>query len=698
MGMREAGQQNLRWYRRTERGARGPLCAFTPLATVFLCQLIMLQSVPAAWEWMLSRPWATVVTYVVLLLVQILLERLTTSLLFGALCTMVPCFLLSIASHLKLAVNGVPLLFSDLTMIGQAAQIAGFLGPDADIGQGTWIAILIALVLLFLVFLWNRPVIQVLWWQRLLTAGAVAVALVTVLTLPVTGALLDDREEGENQAMRNDRLGVLAGMYAAARRNVLVEPDEYNEDNMNRILLEIASGARRVATPEVKPNVVVLLSESFFDPTRLPGVTYTSDPLPNYHALAKEYPTGDFYTCAFSGGTGVAEMEILTGVSTNLLQGEEIITTISSPGAYERLPSLVRAFAAQGYQSTYVHSHTNELYSRTWHLPAIGFEKVYFREDFVTELRYNTHTYNGNYVSDDCWADEMIARFEEKEEGKPIFLFGMSMENHMPFNSAKYDDPAPVGFESDRITEEADVGVFDALLHGLYDADAALGKLIDYFSKVEEPTIVVFMGDHLPSPHFDLAESDTLFDRLGYVSTAVTTDWTPEEMKAMLHTDYLVWNNYGAELEVPESLSTTSVGSCMLDWAGLPKPLYYSWVDMVQKKMLLYRDRFFLDVEGNPSSEIPAEYAAIMKRYRTIIYDTVYGQNLITEALTGSRVRQTVVDRVPDVISPDMEDAPGYSYEGPPGGTGPEGSDPPGGTEESPTPGEAGTGDGGSKV
>lgn len=679
MGTREIGQGNLRWYRRTDRGARGPLCAFMPLATVFLCQLIMLQSVPATWEWMTAQPWAVVVTYVVLLLVQILLERLTTSLLAGVLCTMVPCFLLAIASHLKLAVNGVPLLFSDLAMIGQAAQIAGFLGPDAELGKSTWLALFLALGLLFLVFLWDRPVVRVLWWQRLFTAGAMAVVLATVLTLPAMGTLLDDREEGESQAMRNDRLGVLAGMYAAARHNTLVEPDEYNEDNMNRILLEIGVNAQRVATPEVKPNVVVLLSESFFDPTRLPNVTYTSDPLPNYHALAREYPAGDFYTCAFSGGTGVAEMEIMTGVSTNLLQGEEIIVTISSPGAYERIPSLVRAFAAQGYRSTYVHSHTNDLYGRKEHLPAIGFEHVFYREDFTTELRYNTHTYNGDYVSDDCWADELIAQFEAKEEGQPIFLFGMSMENHMPFSATKYDDPSPVGFQSDLITEEADVGVFDSLLHGLYNADAALGKLIDYFSKVEEPTIVVFMGDHLPSPNFNLEESDTLFSRLGCVPTAVTTDWTPEEMKTMLHTNYLVWNNYGAQFDVPEELSTTSVGSCLLDWAGLPKPLYYTWVDMVQKKMLLYRDRFFLDVEGNPYSEIPEAYEAIMNRYRTIIYDTLYGENFITEALTGSRVRKTVVDNMPEVVPPDGVGEPAYAPD--PVGTESRESGDPGGTE-----------------
>lgn len=658
MGAREAAQLNQHWYRRTDRGVRGPLCAFVPLATVFLCQLITLQSAPEAWGWMMAQPWSVVVTYFGLLLVEILVERLTTSLLFGALCVMLPCMLLSVASYLKLAVNGVPLLFSDLSMIGQAAEIAGFLSPGTGLGSGTWAAILGALALLFLVFLWDRPVVRVLWWQRLLTAAGVAVALVALMTLPATGALLDDRAEGESQAERNDRLGVVAGMYAAARHNVLVEPNEYTEDNMNRILLEVNKGAKRVSTPETKPNVVVLLSESFFDPTRLPHVTYDTDPIPNYHRLAREFPAGDFFTCAFSGGTGVAEMEILTGVPTNLLQGEDVLVNVTVPGTYDRIPSLVKAFNVQGYRSTYVHSHNNVLYHRVEHLPAIGFENIYYREDFVTELRYNTHTANGPYVSDDCWADEVIARFEEKEEGEPIFLFGLNMENHMPYSGTKYDadDPCPVGFTSDRITDGADVGVFDSLLHGLYDADAALGKLVDYFSRVEEPTIVVFMGDHLPCPNFNVEESDTLFDRLGYVSTAVTTDWTPEEMKKMLHTNYLVWNNYDAEPAVPETLSTTRLGSCILDWAGLPKPLYYSWVDMVHEEMLIYRDRFFVDVEGNPSSEIPDKYADVMARYRNIVYDIIYGEHYITEALTGSRIRQSVVDTMPDVIPPDEDE------------------------------------------
>lgn len=647
MGNRRAEQSN-HWYRRTEPGARGPLCAFMPLATVFLCQAVMLQSLPAAWEWMMAHPFAALWSYVVLLLLQMCLERMTTSLFFAVAAIFIPCFLLAVASYLKTLANGVPLLLSDLTMIGQTAEITGFLNPQVGIGGLTWLSILIALILLFLVFLWTRPLHRMGRLKRLLTAGGLALALVTVLLLPVTGALMDAEEEGENQAGRNDRLGVLAGMYAAARKRVGEEPDEYTEDNMNRILLRISADAPRVVAPQEKPNVVVILSESFFDPTRLPNITYSTDPVPNYHALARKFPSGRFATNAYAGGTGLAEMEILTGVPAGMVEGEEVLTTISAAGAYDRIPSIVKAFIGQGYETAYVHSHTDTLYGRTDHIPALGFQTILFRDDFTVE-----RTTTGGYVSDDTFADQLIAQFEKKEG--PIFLYGLSMENHQPYRTNKFDEPSPVEATSHLLEGDA-LKMTESMLHGIYDADASLGKLIDYFSKVEEPTILVFMGDHLPRPIF--GENDTLYDRLGYSSSADTMTWSPEELQWMLETDYLVWNNYGAELDVPETLSTAGIGSRLLDWAGLPKPLYFYWVDTAMESMRIYRDRLFITADGVPYHEPPAECEAVVKRFRTIVYDILYGEHYAAQALTGSTFRQNVKPPMPEIVDPTGEEGP----------------------------------------
>lgn len=645
-----------KWYRKTDFFVRGPLAAFMPLATLLLCQTVTLQSLPLAWIWVADHPWPSLLTYLVLLLLQMLLERMSCSLFFGALVTFLPCFLLSVASYLKWIANGVPLLISDLTMIGQAAEITGFLSPEAGIGNGTWLAIILALLLFVLVFLWTRPLHKLRWYWRLLTAALLGGALTLTLLLPATGDMLDSQAADVTQAIRNERLGVLAGLYAAARQSALAEPNEYTEDNMNRIVLRISSSAPRVATPEVKPNVILLMSESFFDPTRLPNAEYSIDPVPNLHALAKSFPSGQFLSNTYAGGTGYVEMEVFTSVPSALLAPTDQLTTISAEGAYDRLPSIVKVFASQGYRTAYVHSHTNALYDRTTHIPALGFDEVIFREDFITEL-----TYAGGYASDDCWADEIIARFEAKKENEPIFLYGLSMENHQPYSSHKFSTPSPVEITTDLLEGEP-LGMFDSLVHGIYDADASLGKLVEYFSSVDEPTILVFYGDHLPRPIF--GDSDTLYDRLGYSTGANTLNWSPQELKRMLSTDYLVWNNYDADLDVPEMVSCNNLGTKLLDWTGLPKSLYFYWVDTALEDLLIYRDRLFVAADGNPTHGIPKEYQSVMDRYQVLVYDIIYGEGYTTEALTGSRVRKTETVTMPEIITPPPEE-PDFSTESP---------------------------------
>lgn len=639
-----------KWYRRTDFFVRGPLAAFMPFATFLLCQTVTLQSLPQAWVWMCEHPWPSLFTYLVLLLAQMLLERLSCSLFFGAFVTFLPCFLLSVASYLKWVVNGVPLLISDLTMIGQAAEITGFLGPGTSLGGGTWLSILLALLLLTLIFFWTRPLHPIRWYWRLLTAALLGVVLTLTLLLPVTGELLDAQAADVNQATRNERLGILAGLYAAARQSALAEPNEYTEDNMNRIVLQISASAPRVSTPDVKPNVILLMSESFFDPTRLPNVEYSIDPVPNLHSLSKSFPSGSFQSYTYAGGTGNVEMQVFTGIPASLLADADTPSAIQVDGVYDRLPSIVKAFSSQGYQTLYVHSHTDALYNRIANIPALGFDQVIFRQDFLTEL-----TYAGGYVSDDCWADELIARFEAKEKGKPIFLYGLSMESHYPFGSTKFDDPSPVEITTDLLEGES-FGIFDSVVHGLYDADAALGKLVEYFSSVDEPTILVFFGDHLPRPN--LPDEGTIYDRLGYSTSSDTMTWSAEELKYMLSTEYVVWNNYGASLEVPEIISCTSLGTKLLDWAGLPKPLYFYWVDKTLEDMVIYRDRLFIAADGTPTHQIPEDCESMLERFQVLVYDMIYGEGYTTEALTGSRVRKTVTDTMPEIITPPPLESP----------------------------------------
>ena len=255
----------------------------------------------------------------------------------------------------------------------------------------------------------------------------------------------------------------------------------------------------------------------------------------------------------------------------------------------------------------------------------MGFDQLVYQDDFTVEK-----TYAGGYVSDDTLADELIARFEARGDG-PLFLYGLSMENHQPYYAGKFDMPTPVSAAAEGLTEE-EQGVLDALLHGLWDADAALGKLVDYFSRVEEPVILVFVGDHLPGLSLDAG--GTLYTSLGYSSTSDTSQWAPEELKRMHATNILVWNNYGAELELGAETSCTLLGTQLLGWAGVPKPLYFQWVADAGEQMHLYRERLFVTADGTPYHEPTEDCAALVADWKNIVYDMLYGEQYITQSLT----------------------------------------------------------------
>ena len=646
----QAEQSNQDWFRWDNPWIRRGLAAAAPLLGLFLCQMVTVQSVPRAMDWMGEHPEAALLTYGVLLLVQMTLERLSENLLVGVLISQLPCLILSIVSYMKQVVNGVPLLISDLSMIGQASEITGFLRPGMSLGSGTWGALLILALLLAAAFFCARPIKRAPKWRRFLE-GIVSVSLLMgLMALPATSAMLIVGEEGESQAMRNDRLGVLAGLYSAALESVMQEPDIYSENNVNRILLQTRAAAPRVIEPEFKPNVILVVSESFFDPTRLPNVEFSTDPAPNYHALVEEFPGGEFLSNTYAGGTGNVEMEILTGIPSVFLGAGESLTTIRDQEAYTRVPSIVKAFADQGYSTHFVHSYTDSLYSRSTHIPLLGFQTVLFQKNFTVK-----RALAGGYTSDDSLVDQLIVQLEGKEEG-PIFLYGLTMENHQPYYAGKFNTESPVTVTSDLLEEGDELGALDALIHGLYDADAALGKLVEYLEEYEEPTILIFLGDHLPN--VALNQDEAVYDRLGYSSSTDTKPWSAEELKRMVSTQFLVWNNYGAELDVPEAISCTGMGSKILGWAGLPKPLYFSWIDTVMEDVLLYRERLFINAEGTPYHEPTKDCELLMGKFRILVYDILYGEQYATEAFTGQRLRETTLEVVPEMVEPELNSLP----------------------------------------
>lgn len=583
-------------------------------------------------NWFVEAAGAAWLTYVALLGALILLVCVTTSLFWSTALLATPTLVFAVANHMKEVLNGTPIMVSDLALAGNAGELMGFLKPGITFGAGTWGALWAVGGLLVLVGLFAcRPKKEPLRW-RIRVGGAAVGALLLLLCLALPSAQAFLREPGDEiQAERNDRLGLLAGFYSGWLNSSVEQPNAYNENNMNFILRTAQQKAASAPLTEggEHPNVIMLMSESFCDPEIvLPGVEFQDDPIPNYHALAQSFPAGGFLSNTYAGGTGNVEMEVLTGLPVAFLGSAEDLTALRDRTAYDRIPSIVRTFGGQGYATEFVHSYNDKLYNRVDNLSAIGFQKTLFEEDFPENAQRA-----GMYLSDMALTEKLIYEYEHRDKEKPLFLFGLSMENHQPYYGNKFPDSSGLQYTCNGLDNE-EAETLDNLFYGLRDADAALGALVEYFTARKEPTILVFWGDHLPGLH--TGESNyTLYESLGYTTSSDTKDWDSATMKRMHTTRYLVWNNYGADLEVSGEMSTLMLGTRLLDWAGVAKPLYYHWVDVALQDMRLYRQRLYITAEGEPLPAPPGT-DRVARDYRNLVYDMVYGRGYITAEMTAN--------------------------------------------------------------
>ncbi len=590
-----------------------------PLITLYATQAVWLQSLWAPLPWMAShlKPLA---------LFWVLFSSLSLT-LYGFFRRLFPAYLpevavfmgVAVTSRYKMDINGSPLQLSDFAFVSSLGDITGYAASQLIPSLTTILAIAVAALL-------TETLRRKETWRPSLTSGFVLGGLCLTLflsalypgTLQSTAIALDGGSP--DQETRNQRMGVVLGIYTAWAQRLQVENGTADPE-VSILVEDFLTDAADPGTPapESAPDIIFLTSESFFDITRLPGLTFADDPLPVFHALSETCTNGPFLSDTYGGGTGNVEMAMFTGLSASFLKEGDALTTLN-PSVYQDLPTTVRLLKKAGYATVSVHGHTSELYHRDVNYPAIGFDTVDFLEDLLTPLEIA-----GKYLSDAAFAQELITRYEARDPDKPLFLYGMSMENHQTYSPEKYDGHTS-GFpaQSDALSGE-DLAILDSLVMGLHHADAALGTLVDYFSQVDRPVLLVFVGDHLPS--LNLADGTSLYCRLGYSPSEEAADWDAETLANILSTDYLIWSNYETQPQPDRKESCSLLGLHTLQRAGLPLNRYFTWLDQaVGRQMLHYRNRLFVDTAGQPTYDPSPEDQAILDRYAAVERNLLYNR------------------------------------------------------------------------
>jgi len=236
------------------------------------------------------------------------------------------------------------------------------------------------------------------------------------------------------------------------------------------------------------PDIVVIQSESFFDPGIVKGYEQ-ADLTPNLRRLAAQGSSGPLHVPTFGGGTIRTEFEVLTGLSLRYFGSMQFPYLQMNSKV---VPSMVRSLRAHGYETVAIHGNDPTFWNRNSAFKAIGFDRFVSQSSFPKNAAMD-----GKYMSDRAMTDEIMTQL--KDAGPPQFLFAISIEAHGP-----YDDSPGVNVEErdaipvpDGVEGKAKLETQNYLYH-MRHADEELGRLADMLAKRERPTLLLFYGDHLP--------------------------------------------------------------------------------------------------------------------------------------------------------------------------------------------------------
>lgn len=340
------------------------------------------------------------------------------------------------------------------------------------------------------------------------------------------------------------------------------KPSGYNEKDAREALASYETAG----TPANTPNIIVVMNEAFSDPAVLGGFTTNEDYMPFVHSLlrgAEDTVSGLLNVSVKGGNTANTEFEYLTGNSMAFLPYGSI--------PYQQYiknetPSMASWLSGFGYRTVAMHPYRAAGWDRNKVYPLMGFDEMYF-EEF-----YKDSEVIRKYVSDEADYEKIIQIYEQKEPGEPLFLFNVTMQNHSSYNDwADYDN-----FSPDITVDGSDSEVLSAYLSLMKLSDQATERLVDYFAKEEEDTVIVFFGDHQPT--------DSVVNPVLKLNGTSSSSLSAEEEALRYQVPFFIWANYDIEEESGLNISANYLASRTLDAAGLPKPGYFSFLSELEKQ------------------------------------------------------------------------------------------------------------------
>lgn len=393
------------------------------------------------------------------------------------------------------------------------------------------------------------------------------------------------------------RNGFLLNFTTALRYSSVDKPKDYSKAKV----LELAEQfPAREANPDVQrpTNIVVVMNESFADFSIFDRFQPSEDPMPFLHSMEDNTIKGWMYSPVTGGGTASVEFEYLTGFSTIFQPPHTVAYQLY---VKKNMPSLAALAGSEGYSTTAYHPYKSSGWNRVLAYDYLDFDRQMFEED--TE---NPH-YVRKYVSD--LSDYRMA-FRSTEAEDSSFFFTVTMQNHSSYaqgwNNLEQIIELP---DASRHADPTAEQYFDLVR----ESDRAIEELITYYKNCDEPTMVVFFGDH--QPPLKNAFYEELYGK-------PLDQRTTEERMQQYAVPFFIWANYDIEERQDVLLSPNYLGVLTAEVAGLPMTGYMNFLDQLYEVLPVITPVGIIDSEGNhlKRSELNEEQQKWLEQYETLNY------------------------------------------------------------------------------
>jgi phosphoglycerol transferase MdoB-like AlkP superfamily enzyme len=331
----------------------------------------------------------------------------------------------------------------------------------------------------------------------------------------------------------NTTCGMLYNLAHGIVCDGIREPEGYNRE-------EMAADELKDSEITDAPNLIMVMDESFSDPQQIADITTNKPIMPFYNSLTENTLKGNAVVSVYGGGTCNSEFEFLTGLSmADLPDGSYPYMQYVK----NTVPTLVSDFSSEIYDKIYVHPYYGVNYNRSKIYSLLGFDSFEDIEDFDEDAE----TFRG-YISDDAAFDKVIQNFENKPEGKKSLQFIVTIQNHSPYTENPGDITAEVKAKE---LNDHDLNSYLTLLN---KSDKALEKLVNYFKSVDEPTAIVFFGDHRAM----IAALNNSLKELDNVELA------------QHEVPFMIWTNYPSSSGTADTIGMNYLSLVVKEQLGLP--------------------------------------------------------------------------------------------------------------------------------